>query len=214
MSSSTTNLSLLKKNPATDGSDTFNIQTMLNDNWDKIDSAVAAKETSAGAQAKVDVLAGVGNTKTVKQLDVEAAVHLEDIAYQAAGGTATAITLTTATLTDGYAKTFIASANNNGVVTTINSKPLYKPNTVISPPLVSGKAYTVWYSTSGDCFFVRASAEGTATTAQVLAGVPFSNETDTGLLGTMPNKVGSNEVYTVSIADQIITTRIPRWGCC
>ncbi|WP_217596569.1 hypothetical protein [Cohnella sp. GbtcB17] len=34
-------LNLLKKNPATDGADTFNIQTMLNDNWDKIDAAMA-----------------------------------------------------------------------------------------------------------------------------------------------------------------------------
>ncbi|MDG0792764.1 hypothetical protein OMP38_19215 [Cohnella ginsengisoli] len=36
-------LNLLKKNPATDGADTFNIQTMLNDNWDKIDAALALK---------------------------------------------------------------------------------------------------------------------------------------------------------------------------
>ena len=37
MASNTENLDLLKKNPSTDGSDTFNIQTMLNENWEKID---------------------------------------------------------------------------------------------------------------------------------------------------------------------------------
>lgn len=37
MASNTENLNLLMKNPSTDGADTFNIQTMLNDNWDKID---------------------------------------------------------------------------------------------------------------------------------------------------------------------------------
>lgn len=37
-----------------------------------------AAETPAGAQAKVDALAGVGNTKTVKQLDDEAAAHTAD----------------------------------------------------------------------------------------------------------------------------------------
>ena len=37
MASNTENLNLLKKNPTTDGADTFNVQTMLNDNWDKID---------------------------------------------------------------------------------------------------------------------------------------------------------------------------------
>lgn len=37
MTSYTPNLNLLKKDPSTDGNDTFNITTMLNDNWDKID---------------------------------------------------------------------------------------------------------------------------------------------------------------------------------
>lgn len=40
MASNTPNLNLHKKDPATDGNDTFNIKTMLNDNWDKIDTAV------------------------------------------------------------------------------------------------------------------------------------------------------------------------------
>lgn len=37
MASYTPNLNLLKKSPVTDGEDTFNVDTMLNDNWDKID---------------------------------------------------------------------------------------------------------------------------------------------------------------------------------
>ncbi|WP_422658195.1 phage tail protein [Paenibacillus sp. EC2-1] len=40
MSSNTPNLGLLKKDPMVDGNETFNIKTMLNDNWDKIDEAV------------------------------------------------------------------------------------------------------------------------------------------------------------------------------
>lgn len=40
MSSKTKNLGLLKKDPILDKNDTFNIQTMLNDNWDKLDGAV------------------------------------------------------------------------------------------------------------------------------------------------------------------------------
>ncbi|WP_019005735.1 pyocin knob domain-containing protein [Cohnella laeviribosi] len=42
---------LLKKNPATDGADTFNIQTMLNDNWDKIDAALGLKAVNADVRA-------------------------------------------------------------------------------------------------------------------------------------------------------------------
>ena len=41
MAEYTPNLKLLKKDPAIDGNDTFNIQTMLNDNWDKVDVANA-----------------------------------------------------------------------------------------------------------------------------------------------------------------------------
>jgi hypothetical protein len=58
MASSTTNLALYKKNPTTDGTDTFNITTMLNDNWDKIDAAVAQpnKITAKSASATLTSL--------------------------------------------------------------------------------------------------------------------------------------------------------------
>ena len=54
MASYTEHLNLLKKNPATDGADTFNIETMLNENWDKIDEAVA-KKAELGADGKIPV---------------------------------------------------------------------------------------------------------------------------------------------------------------
>jgi len=47
MSSETTNLGLLKKDPATDGADTFNIETMLNENWDKIDAVTGPASASS-----------------------------------------------------------------------------------------------------------------------------------------------------------------------
>lgn len=40
MSGYTGNINLFKVDPVTDGSDTFNIDTMMNDNWDKIDAAI------------------------------------------------------------------------------------------------------------------------------------------------------------------------------
>lgn len=52
MASYTEHLNLLKKNPATDGADTFNIETMLNENWDKIDETVA-KKAELGADGKI-----------------------------------------------------------------------------------------------------------------------------------------------------------------
>jgi hypothetical protein len=128
------------------------------------------------------------NKSTFDSYKTTTDASLADIpTFQTAGGTATAITLTGVTLTNGFSKTFIASANNSGAATTINTKPLYKPGTTTAPKLISGKAYTVWYNTTGDCFFIKASAEGTATTGTVLAGYTFSNDDDTGLTGTIVN---------------------------
>lgn len=112
---------------------------------------------------------------------------VSDLIYSTAIGTATAITLTLPTLVNGYAKTFIAAYSNSGAATTINGKPLYKPGTTTAPNLIAGKAYTVWYNSTGSCFFIKASAEGTTIAAHVLAGDTFSNDLDTGLPGTMAN---------------------------
>nr|WP_321026318.1 phage tail protein [Clostridium neonatale] len=124
--------------------------------------------------------------------------HIDDSLYQEAGGTATAITLTMLTLKNGYSKTFIATANNNGSATTINGKPLYKPGTTTAPNIKEGKAYTVWYNSVSDCFFLQASAEGDATVAQVLAGAIFSTDDDTGLVGTMPNNGSLDKVLSLN----------------
>jgi len=153
------------------------------------DGSVTAAKVAAdvATQAELDDLAGVGRTtETVKGNADSLAIHQADYVYQVADGTATAITLTISeTLVDGLPVTFIASANNSGVATTINTKPLYKPNTTDSPNLVTGKAYTVWYNLSDDCFFIKASAEGNAVAGDVLAGTTFSNDNDTGLPGTL-----------------------------
>ena len=124
--------------------------------------------------------------------------HIDDSLYQEAGGTATAITLSMLTLKNGYSKTFIAKVNNNKAATTINGKPLYKPGTTTAPNIKAGKAYTVWYNSVSDCFFLQASAEGDATVAQVLAGAIFSTDDDTGLVGIMPNNGSLNKVLSLN----------------
>jgi len=126
----------------------------------------------------------------------------QNLIYETAGGTGTAITLTTAELTNGHSKTFIASANNSSAATTINGVPLYKPNTTDAPTLIAGKAYTIWYDSTGGCFFLKASAEGDAVVADVLAGKKFSNDSDTGILGTMTNQ--GAKIITPSAIQQTI----------
>ena len=134
----------------------------------------------------------------VNELEDKLNKHIDDSLYQEAGGTATAITLSMLTLKNGYSKTFIATANNNGSATTINGKPLYKPGTTTGPNIKEGKAYTVWYNSVSDCFFLQASAEGDATVAQVLAGAIFSTDDDTGLVGIMPNNGSLNKVLSLN----------------
>lgn len=70
MASYTPNLDLLKKSPVTDGDDMFNVETMLNENWDRIDRGIG--DYTAPAQkmgltgdlsvgASLGVLADIGN---------------------------------------------------------------------------------------------------------------------------------------------------------
>ena len=121
---------------------------------------------------------------------------------QTAGGTGTAITLANVALTNGFTVTFVVAANNSGAATTINTKPFYKPGGTSAPNLIVGKAVTVWFSTSGGCFFIKASAEGDAVAADVLAGKKFSNDNDTGIIGTMANN--GAVTLTPGTADQTI----------
>ena len=113
--------------------------------------------------------------------------YINDSKFESATGTTTNIIVNMLDLYNGYTKSFIAYANNNGQATKINGKPLYKPNTTDAPNIIEGKAYTVWYDTIRDCFFLKASAEGNATAENVLADKKFSNDNDTGITGTMPN---------------------------
>lgn len=120
---------------------------------------------------------------------------LSDSIFQTAQGTANEIVLTIkGTLVNGYSLTFIASADNDGNDTTINGKHLYKPNSTVSPNLIIGKAYTVWYSSTGDCFFIKASATGNTNPSHVLAGDGFSTDYDIDQIGSMPNNGELNQL--------------------
>lgn len=51
MASYTETLHLLKKDPVADGADTFNIRTMLNENWDAIDAAMGQTDEALAGKA-------------------------------------------------------------------------------------------------------------------------------------------------------------------
>ncbi|MED4922891.1 phage tail protein [Anoxybacillus geothermalis] len=65
MASNTPRLGLYKKDPVADRNDTFNIQTMLNDNWDRIDQGVVL-ETEKGVPNGVATLGPDGKVPTAQ----------------------------------------------------------------------------------------------------------------------------------------------------
>lgn len=108
--------------------------------------------------------------------------------YPTAGGNGTAITLDLgdmSALQPGTVVNFIANASNGGGASTINGKPLYKPGTTSSPNLAKDKAYTAIYNKASDCFFIKASASGTALAKHVQKPYTFSNDDDTDIPGTL-----------------------------
>lgn len=136
--------------------------------------------------------------------------HLNDMMYETAGGTGTAITLSMQPLKNGYYKKFIASEDNGGVATTVNGKPLYKVCTTNSPKLKKDRPYEIYYNLTGDCFFLKASATGTTSADKVLAGETFSTENDTDLVGTMPNNPAQTNAISIGTNNNNAYVRIPK----
>lgn len=181
MPSTTSNLKLYKYNSTTDGNNTFNIDVALNENWDKID---------ADSKAKAD---------SIQSLSTQLG---ERTTILTASGTANAITLPV-TLTDKTKYSFKAINNSTGAVT-INGKAFKKLDGTAISTVKANKVYDFYYDQSQSSVFILAKAEGDATVANVLAGKIFSNGDDTGLVGTMPNKVGSGTTITPSMVEQAI----------
>lgn len=92
MASQTPNLNLHKKDPVTDGNDTFNIQTMMNDNWDKIDEAMGGidiPDASLEIKGKVQLSSAV-NSEAEDRAATPKAVKAANDAGTAAQTTANA----------------------------------------------------------------------------------------------------------------------------
>lgn len=81
MASNTPKLGLLKKDPAMDGNETFNIQTMLNDNWDKIDEAVGNIEVPEASTTQKGIVQ-LSNATDGAREDVAATERAVKAAYE------------------------------------------------------------------------------------------------------------------------------------
>ncbi|MGG3281731.1 hypothetical protein [Paenibacillus solani] len=174
MSSNTPNLGLLKKDPMVDGNETFNIETMLNENWDKVDEAVGRT-------------GGYGVTTQPKANEYE--VNLKPAP---------------ASLTAGIRVTVKVNAASTGApmlnVNGLGSKPVLKTNGS-SASFKQDGLYTLVYD--GQAFILQGEGGeyGTATAAQVLSG--YTLGTENGLVsGNIPDysrsKLGQGYAQAVS----------------
>lgn len=163
-------------------------------------SANAAAVSANNATNAANAATTSANTAATNANEAAASIGtaMSSLYAETATGTGTAITVVTLPFTNGYIKTITPIANNAGAATTVNGKPLYKPNTTTAPTVTAGKAITIIYNTSGDCFFIKASAEGDAVAANVLAGKTFTNENDTGIIGTMPQYTGTITPWAIN----------------
>lgn len=120
MPSNTPNLNLYKKNPATDGDDTFNIETMLNENFDKIDSEVQAVKTGKVANSEKGAVNGVAtlgaNGKVTPAQLVDATTGAKGVVQLTDGVTSTSTTTaaTAAAAKTAYDRAVAAETNANG----------------------------------------------------------------------------------------------------
>lgn len=78
MPSNTPNLGLYKKDPVTDGNDTFNVTSMLNENWDKIDQDKKAQDDAHAAHLADGMPDGVHGIATIAALTLYVDAALGD----------------------------------------------------------------------------------------------------------------------------------------
>lgn len=131
------------------------------------------------------------NIEEIKQ-SVES--YIAENVIQTAMGTANAILINTGgdfKYIQGNKISFKAIFNSTSAVTIDidgkGAKALKKLDGT-NATIKAHKVYEVFYSTSDDCFFLLARTEGNAIAENVLAGKTFSNDDDTDIVGTMPNR--------------------------
>lgn len=141
MASNTPKLNLLKKNPATDGNETFNIKTMLNDNWDKIDDAVGDLQEAVQDihvpnatldQAGIVQLSNATNgsrenvaatEKAVKSVSDSVSAHLADETAHGIGNKATLLTTNKTSIVAAINEAFTFANNGKTAISTaVNAK--------------------------------------------------------------------------------------------
>ncbi|OAS17154.1 hypothetical protein [Paenibacillus oryzisoli] len=192
MSSTTTNVGLYKKNPSTDGNDTFDINTMLNDNWDKIDAQLGSQVGVSPPPTAVNLVNGmqvvnVPQSSPLNNLNIKGRTlvnllgrdgNCEDVSRFTAGGTTLALDTTnkvngnnsikaTLTSTAGTMQRVFNTISGNKYLIVGELKNGNATNVKVEiASLVSGNAVTS--TTAFGISYATFGATGATHTAQVL----------------------------------------------
>lgn len=200
MASQTPNLNLYKVNPETDGEMTFNVKTMLNENWDRLDESIG---------------------EVHQEITTHKADYVRHPGYAVTAGTGNAYTITTDPAPTAYVdgmgivirvnrtNTRAATLNWNG----LGAVPIVdaKGNALIAGKIPNGARLSLRYSSAAENFQLQGEGGeyGTATPADVLAGKTIG--TEGGLVtGTMQDR--GNVTATLTNQGQQYTIPVGKHG--
>lgn len=167
MAKQTPNLNLYKVDPETDGDMSFNIETMLNENWDKVDE---------------------GFEQLQDNLSQQESDYVRKPGYSVTSGTGNAYIVTTdpapAAYVDGMGIVIRANRANTGAATLnwngLGAVPIVdaKGNPVTAGKIPNGARLTLRYSASTSNFQLQGEGGeyGTATQAEVMQGYTIGTE--------------------------------------
>lgn len=190
MSVLTTFLSLLKKNPTTDGNDTFNIETMLNENWDKVDAGIKtvsdALETHEANNTKqiphLGTTTNSGNAYSIATSETIGANQKFTIKFNATSTDAATLNISTI----GSAKGIKKPGGTNAV-------------------LKIG-VYTLFWDGTNFQLLGEGGDYGTAGAAQTLEG--YTIGTESGMMdGTMVDRSGDTAAVSSAVSGNTLRLR-------
>lgn len=200
MASQTPNLNLYKVNPETDGEMTFNVKTMLNENWDRLDESIG---------------------EVHQEITTHRADYVRHPGYAVTAGTGNAYTVTTdpapTAYVDGMGIVIRANRANTGAATLnwngLGAMPIVdaKGNALIAGKIPNGARLSLRYSSAAGNFQLQGEGGeyGTATPADVLAGKTIG--TEGGLVtGTMQDR--GNVTATLTNQGQQYTIPVGKHG--
>lgn len=167
MASQTPNLNLYKVNPETDGEMTFNVKTMLNENWDRLDESIG---------------------EVHQEITTHRADYVRHPGYAVTAGTGNAYTITTdpapTAYVDGMGIVIRANRANTGAATLnwngLGAMPIVdaKGNALIAGKIPNGARLSLRYSSAAGNFQLQGEGGeyGTATPAEVMQGYTIGTE--------------------------------------